>query len=102
MRIVSGCLGAGTAADGEHHRDGSGGGLQLNVVQPRPGEGDIPPAFLYAFVRELIRNTVSGDALQLAMYAAQDAVSVTPEQLKQFSQAVFGEKNQRGYFPKRF
>lgn len=100
VRTVPGSFRAGTPGDGKHHRDGSGGGLQLDVVQPGPGEGDLPLAFLITFIRELLRNTVSGDVLALAMYAAQDEVPLTPEQLEKFKTAVF--KQQGSYFPKGF
>lgn len=100
VRTVPGSFRAGTAADGEHHRDGSGGGLQLNAVQPRPGEGDLPLAFLITFIRELLRNTVNGDAVTLAMLWAQDEVPLSPEQLEKFKAAVFAQRG--SYFPKGF
>lgn len=65
------------------------------------GQAAAPIEFLIAFTRALIRNNPSQDSLALALYAAAAEFSITPEQAKQFLQAVMHEK-ENSPWPKGF
>ena len=84
---------------------GIGGGVQFLPVQHVPGGDDqeaIRFELLLSFARALIHNTVSSDALALSVYAAQDAVSASEEEMQKFMRVVLKEKDRYGIWPKGF
>lgn len=93
-------------ADGEE-RDSDGALLRRRVLlrpEQRPEE---PPAeirfeLLLCFVRHLVRNTVSYDALALAYYAAMNDCGVSEEEGKKFMKAVMEQRDNHSMWPKGF
>jgi hypothetical protein len=93
--------GAGTeTADGGS--DGDRSGLRREPVQHGAGRDDIPFELLVAFTRHLIRHTVNGDALYLAMRAAAGELKAPEKQVQAMIRAVLKEHTAHSVWPKDF
>jgi hypothetical protein len=64
-------------------------------------EGVLPPAVLLCFVRHLIRNTCSRDALEMALASTKLELGMTHEQVKKFLNAILNEQA-KGIWPEGF
>jgi len=82
--------------------DGDRRGLQREPVQHGPGPDDIPFELLAAFTRYLVRHTVGGDALYLAMSAAASDLTVPKKQVENMIRAVLKEHAVHSVWPKGF
>jgi hypothetical protein len=79
--------------------------MQLANVQQRQGEDDpveVRPDLLLAFVKHLCRITVSGDAIWLAVYAAQKDIGATREEVKALLRAAWSENVTNSQWPEGF
>jgi hypothetical protein len=54
------------------------------------------------FARQLIRNTVSGDALDLAVMAARQHTGASDEEMRALLRAVQNERAAYGIWPEGF
>ncbi len=78
--------------------------MQLDVVQRGQGPDPVQvrPDLLLAFVKHLCRITVSGDAVYLAVMAAQSDIDATEEEVKALLKAAMSEKDIHGQWPEGF
>jgi len=82
--------------------DGDRRGLQREPVQHGPGPDDIPFELLAAFTRYLVRHTVSGDALYLAIADAADDCKAPKAQVQTMIRAILKEHTTHSIWPKGF
>jgi hypothetical protein len=95
--------------DAEREEHDSDGALLRGGVLLRPEQRQSEPApqvrfeLLLAFTRQLVRNTVSRDALFLAFYAAlHDCNLPEGEEARQFWKAVVEQRECHSMWPKDF
>ena len=78
--------------------------MQLANVQQRQGEHDpvqVRPDLLLAFVRQMCRITVSGDAIYLAALEAMSDTGSTKEEVEALLKAAMSEYK-HGQWPEGF
>jgi hypothetical protein len=77
--------------------------LQLNEQRPSvDGEIHPPIELLICFVKHLVRNTVSHDALLLSLYAATRETGATRAEITALKKAILNERNLKSPWPKDF
>jgi hypothetical protein len=76
--------------------------LQQHAIQRRERQDDIPFELLVAFTRHLIRNTVGGDAMYLAINSARVDLGVSRDAVQTMLRAVLQEHATHSIWPKDF
>lgn len=71
------------------------------MLQPTQQRPAVPVEYLLAFIRAMIQNCPSRDAISLAAMSAENKVPITDEQKEVFAKAVAHEVDQ-SVWPKGF